>query len=187
MNLSRNSETAPSAQPRIVYEHSSVASIGHIGEMHSQNPDTKSIVGFEEIDTHLEGLLETWEEKGNVDAAIDACTIISRLPEHYPPLSVAMQDALVECVLNKLHEIPKDAKTAREIVIRSRQMPEVYQQLTEYVQSRLDSSDLLDAVVKEPLVSAYLDAFSLMDLGREGPLEALRYLLHPCKLDDSEL
>ena len=188
MSSSRNSETSRTVQPSLVYEHDSFSSVGYIDEVRSRNPDTQSIVGFEAIDSHLERLLEDWEETGDVNAAIDACTIISQLPEHYPSLSASMRDALMECVFNKLHETPNDPNIAREMVIRSQQVPELYQQLTAFVRSRLDSSGMLDDIVKESTVAAYLSAFTKNDLGhRDGQLEALRYLLTPCKLDDSEL
>lgn len=187
MNLSRNSETSLAVQPSLVYEHDSFSSVGYIGEVHSSNPDTRRIVGFEAIDSHLEGLLENWEETGDVDAAIDATTIISQFPGHYPLPSKPLQEALIACVLKELAKVPEHPEIAREIVIRCHQVPELYQQVTDYVRTRLDSSDVLDTVVQEPTVSAYLSAFTRNELGHDGQLEALRYLLTPCKLDDSEL
>lgn len=171
-------------QPVVTYEGSVFSSADYGGESGEEPaPDTRRIVGFEAIDTHVEHLLEAWETHSDFNAGIDALTILAGYPERY----AAPSSTLYEALRHDITAAVTRAERPADILIHAMQLPELYDMLTQEVMTEITSETPLDTALRNPLVEGYLDAYAQMNLTQGGKFEALRQLYLACKSDTSTL
>lgn len=167
-------ETFQHALPVVAYEGDVFVNATYRVETVRQNPDDSYIVGFDEIDRHVESLLEEWEgETHNIIAGIDACTIIEQLSSHYPKLPDKAYDTLLDDVVRSVQQ----DGDLQKIILRAMQIPKLDAALLVLIMNKIHQSENLDRATQDTLVRAYLETYASLNLPQGSKVDALFELL----------